>query len=125
MIEFTDASFPEVLAKGEPVIIDFGAQWCGPCQMMLPIVEELAAEYEGKIIVGKMNVDDNDAVPSQYGIMNIPCMLFFKNGELVERHVGACSKEELKKHFAALIGEAVEEAPAAEKKGLFGKLFGK
>ena len=81
--EVTDANIQEVLAEGKPVVVDFWAPWCGPCKMMLPVVEELAAEYEGKITVGKLNVDENDETCSQYGIMNIPTILFFKNGIVV------------------------------------------
>lgn len=127
MKELTDSNFAATLAEGKPVIVDFSAVWCGPCQMMAPIVDELAEEYADKITVGKMDVDDNDNVPSDLGIMNIPCLVFFKNGQEVNRHVGACSKEALRKMFAELAGEEVPaaEAPAAEKKGFFGKLFGK
>lgn len=102
-IEITDANIEEILAKGYPVVVDFWAPWCGPCKMMLPIVDELAAEYEGKIIVGKCNVDDNEDVPGEYGIMNIPTMLFFKDGELVNRHVGAARKAELQAIFESLL----------------------
>lgn len=102
-IEITDANIEEILAKGYPVVVDFWAPWCGPCKMMLPIVDELAAEYEGKIIVGKCNVDDNEDVPGEYGIMNIPTMLFFKDGELVNRHVGAARKPELQAIFESLL----------------------
>lgn len=100
---FTDANFPSVIATGKPVVIDFWAQWCGPCRMMSPIVDELADEYDGRIVVGKMDVDENDDVPGDFGIMSIPTMLFFKNGQLVNRHVGACPKEELKKLFDELL----------------------
>ena len=101
--EITDANFQELLAEGKPLVVDFWAPWCGPCKMMLPIVEELAAEYEGKITVGKLNVDDNDETCSAYGIMNIPTILFFKNSELVNRSVGAMRKPELQKLFEELL----------------------
>lgn len=101
--EITDANFQSILAEGKPVVVDFWAPWCGPCKMMLPIVDELEKEYEGKIIVGKLNVDENDATCSTYGIMNIPTMLFFKDGELVNRHVGAMRKVDLQKLFESLL----------------------
>ena len=101
--EITDANFQELLAEGKPLVVDFWAPWCGPCKMMLPIVEELAAEYEGKITVGKLNVDDNDETCSAYGIMNIPTILFFKGGELVHRQVGAIRKPDLQKLFEELL----------------------
>ena len=101
--EITDANFAELLATGQPRVVDFWAPWCGPCKAMLPIVEELAAEYEGKITVGKLNVDENDETCSTYGIMNIPTILFFKNGELVNRTVGAMRKADLQNHFEALL----------------------
>lgn len=101
--EITDANFEETLASGKPVVVDFWAQWCGPCKMMLPIVEELAEEYADKLIVGKCDVDENDDITSEFGIMSIPTMLFFKNGQMVERHVGACSKAELKAIFDKMI----------------------
>ena len=101
--EITDANFQAMLAEGKPLVVDFWAPWCGPCKMMLPIVEELAAEYEGKITVGKLNVDVNDETCSAYGIMNIPTILFFKNGELVHRAVGAMRKPDLQKLFEELL----------------------
>lgn len=95
MKEFTDANLTEALASGMPVVVDFWAPWCGPCKMMLPIMEELAAEYEGRILIGKMNVDENEDTPSDYGVMSIPTMIFFRNGEMVERHVGATTKADI------------------------------
>lgn len=102
-IEVTDANIQSLLAKGQPLVIDLWAPWCGPCKMMLPIVDELANEYEGRIVVGKLNVDDNPDTCEQYGIMNIPTILFFKNGELVDRHVGAVRKPDLQKLFDTLL----------------------
>lgn len=94
-MEITDQNFAELLASGKPLVVDFWAEWCGPCKMMIPIVDELAAEYEGRIIIGKLNVDENPDTCDEFGIMNIPTMLFFRNGQLVHRHVGACPKKEL------------------------------
>lgn len=101
--EVTDANFAQVLAEGKPLVVDFWAPWCGPCKMMLPIVDELAAEYEGRINIGKLNVDDNPDTCEQFGIMNIPTMLFFKNGELVNRHVGASRKADLQQLIDSLL----------------------
>lgn len=101
--EITDSNFAEVLAEGKPVVVDFWAPWCGPCKMMLPIVEELSNEFDGQVIVGKLNVDENDALCAQFGIMNIPTMLFFKNGELANRHVGACRKQDLQQLIQSIL----------------------
>lgn len=102
-IEITDANLHQMLESGQPLVVDFWAPWCGPCKMMLPIVDELAQEYEGRVLVGKLNVDENPDTCEEFGIMNIPTMLFFKNGELVNRHVGAARKPDLARLFDALL----------------------
>lgn len=96
------ANYDELLASGQPVVIDFWAEWCGPCRMMSPIVDELATEYEGKIVIGKCDVEDNDDITMKYGVRNIPTIVFLKNGELVDKQVGACSKEALKEKLEKL-----------------------
>ena len=101
--EITDANFQELLAEGKPLVVDFWAPWCGPCKMIAPIFDELAEEYADRIIAGKVNVDDNDETCSAYGIMNIPTILYFKNGELVNRSVGAMRKPDLQKLFEELL----------------------
>lgn len=87
-----DANFAEILNTEMPVMIDFWATWCGPCRALAPIVDELATEFEGKAVIGKCNVDDCEDIPMKYGIRSIPTLLFFKNGELVDRLVGAAQK---------------------------------
>lgn len=91
-LEITDAGFEDILKSDKPLVIDFWAEWCGPCRMVGPIVEELAAEYADKVTIGKVDVDNNDDITSKYGIRNIPTILFIKNGEVVDKQVGAAQK---------------------------------
>ncbi|MDO4789627.1 MAG: thioredoxin [Porphyromonas sp.] len=100
---FTDDNFKQKVAEDLPIVIDFWAEWCGPCRMVTPIIEELAAEYEGKVLIGKMNVDENSATPAEFSVRNIPTILFIKNGQVVERHVGAASKAVLQQKVEALL----------------------
>ena len=101
--EFTDENIKDIINSGKPVVIDFWAEWCGPCRMVGPLVEELAKEYEGKVQIGKMNVDDNVETPENYGIRNIPTILFFKDGLLVDKQIGATQKAVLASKVAALL----------------------
>ena len=95
-LELTDANFEELVLKTDkPAIVDLWAEWCGPCRMVGPLVEEIAREYEGRAVVGKPIVDSNPGISTKYGIRNIPTILFFKNGEIADKQVGAVPKSVL------------------------------
>ena len=96
-IEINDANFDEIVASGKPVMVDFWAEWCGPCNMIGPVVEELAGDLEGKAVIGKLNVDFNPNVSAKFGVRSIPTLLFFNKGELVDKQVGAVGKADLLK----------------------------
>ncbi|MBI1268473.1 MAG: thioredoxin [Cryomorphaceae bacterium] len=92
-VELTDANFEELAMQSDkPVMIDFWAEWCGPCRMVAPIVEEMSGEYQDRAIIGKVNVDENPGISMKFGIRNIPTIVFIKNGELVDKSVGAVPK---------------------------------
>ena len=97
-LKITDANFDaEVSQSGVPVLVDFWAEWCGPCRLMSPILDEIAPGYQGRLKIGKLNVDENQDSPTKFGVMNIPTMILFKNGKEAERIVGAMSKADLQK----------------------------
>ena len=105
VFKITDANFDAEVAKsGIPVLVDFWAEWCGPCRLMGPILDEMAPAYAGKLKIGKLNVDENQDAPSKFGVMNIPTMIVFKNGKEAERIVGAVSKADLQKKIDKAIG---------------------
>jgi thioredoxin 1 len=94
-IEITDANFDEITNTDKPVLVDFWAEWCGPCKMIGPVVEELASDYEGKAIIAKVDVDSNPNTSAKFGIRSIPTLLVLKNGKIVEKQVGAVPKSVL------------------------------
>ena len=102
-LQITDANFEELLGTGKPMVLDFWAEWCGPCRMVSPIIDELAQESEGRVTIGKINVDENDDVVGRFGIRNIPTVIFFKNGEMVDKIVGATSKDKFKEKVENLL----------------------
>lgn len=106
-IEITDANFEEIIASEKPVLVDFWAEWCGPCKMIGPVVEELASEYEGKAVVGKVDVDSNPAVSAKFGIRSIPTLLVFKGGEVVDKQIGAVPKSILSQKLDAQVEASV------------------
>lgn len=102
-LQITDQNFEALVAEGKPLVVDFWATWCGPCQMVGPIIDELSSEYAGKANIGKCDVDANSDLPGRFGVRNIPTVLFFKNGELVDKLVGAQSKDAYKQKVDGLL----------------------
>ena len=103
-LEITDSNFEETVLKSDkPVMVDFWAAWCGPCRMVGPIIDELSEEYEGKAIIGKVDIDSNQQYAAQFGVRNIPTVLIFKDGELVDRKVGVSSKNDYAQAIDKLI----------------------
>ena len=103
-LEITDENFDELVLKSEkPVVVDFWAEWCGPCRMIVPLINEMSKDFEGKALVGKVNVDQNTNVSAQFGVRSIPTVLFIKNGEVVDKSVGAVPKATLEAKLNALL----------------------
>ena len=102
-LTITKENFARLKAGNLPLVVDFWATWCGPCRMVAPIIEELAADFDGKIVVGKCDVEENDDLAAEFGIRNIPTILFFKNGEIVDKLIGAQPKAKLEEKFKALL----------------------
>ena len=102
-LEINSQNFETLIADSKPVVVDFDATWCGPCQMVAPIIEELAHEYDGRVVIGKCDVDQDSDLPGRFNVRNIPTILFIKNGEVVSKLVGAQSKDVLKKAIEGLL----------------------
>lgn len=102
-VTITNENFASLKNGNQPFVVDFWATWCGPCRMVGPIVSELAEKYDGKIVVGKCDVEENEDLAAEFGIRNIPTILFFKNGEVVDKLIGAQSKEKFIEKFEALL----------------------
>ncbi len=106
-LEITDSTFDELIQGDKPVLVDFWAEWCGPCKMIGPVVEQLAGEYDGKAVIGKMDVDMNSSVPAKFGIRSIPTLMIFKGGQLVDKVVGVVPKTILEDKLNAQIEATV------------------
>ena len=103
-LQITDANFEETVLKSDkPVLVDFWAEWCGPCRMLGPIIEELSSDYDGRAIIGKVDVDSSQQFAAQYGVRNIPTVLIFKDGELINRQVGVSQKNVYSEYIDALL----------------------
>ena len=102
-VTITTENFESLINGDKPLVVDFWATWCGPCRAIAPIIEELANEYDGKIVVGKCDVEENDDLAMEFGIRNIPTILFIKDGVVVDKHVGASTKSKLQEKFDKLV----------------------
>ena len=102
-VTITNENFASLKAGDQPLVVDFWATWCGPCRMVAPIISELAEEYDGTIVVGKCAVEENDELAAEFGIRNIPTILFFKNGEMVDKVIGAQPKAKLEEKFKQML----------------------
>lgn len=102
-MQITNSNYKELIESGAPIVIDFWAEWCGPCRMIAPIVDELAAEYEGRVTIGKCNVDENDEVAAEFKVRNIPTILFIKDGVVQDKQVGAAPKAAIEVKVKALL----------------------
>ncbi len=102
-LQITEENYDEVLSSDKPILLDFWAEWCGPCKLIGPIIDELSEDFSETAIVGKINVDEAGSLSSKYGIRNIPTLLFIKNGEVIDKHVGAASKKEISDKLNALM----------------------
>ena len=102
-LKINNENYAEVMGQGLPVVIDFWATWCGPCRMVAPIIDELSEEYDGKVVIGKCDVEEGDEVAAQYRVRNVPTIIFIKGGQQVDKHVGAATKEQLKAKIDALL----------------------
>ena len=102
-VQITSENFESLKSGSQPLVVDFWAPWCGPCRMVGPIIEELAAAYDGKVVIGKCNVDEEEDLAAEFGIMSIPSILFFKGGQQVDKHVGAATRNLLEDKIKALL----------------------
>ncbi|MCR5179818.1 MAG: thioredoxin [Bacteroidaceae bacterium] len=102
-LQITDSNFDELLAQGKPMVVDFWATWCGPCKKIGPYIQELSEQYADSVIIGKVDVDENDALAIRYGIRNIPTVLFFRNGEVVDKQIGAAPKAAFEAKIQSLL----------------------
>ena len=102
-LAITSENLKTLMDSGKPLVVDFWAEWCGPCRTIAPIIDELAAEYEGRVEIGKCDVDDNNAVATQFSVRNIPTILFIKGGQVVDKQVGACPKSALEEKITKLL----------------------